>query len=192
MAKANKKKSTIITVVIILVVILLLFGVFMLVRKLSNGFTTDIKTFYVEVDGQTVTDIAKADIMDKPVTVHNIGGKGFKYRIEYTSSTAFYFYVNEEYATSADLTDCTKGFEIEEGDNQLTVKSTDIYQVLSRLYGVSVQIPGVAQLKNKLSFTLVVSNADGSKSVGIEFTVGIPAGTLDGTDITLEPDHLEF
>ena len=51
-----KRRSNTAKSIFTVVLILLLLAVAAVIAKLSNGFTSDVKTFYVKVNGKTITD----------------------------------------------------------------------------------------------------------------------------------------
>lgn len=183
-----------IKIIAIILVILLLFGVFMLIRKLSNNFTTDVKTFYLVVDGQMVSSNSTTglNIFDKDIEVHTVGesinGKqDFKYQIvRNTSAGSFTFYLDGEKHTLADEKDFTKGFEITKEDGVLHIKSCTLTAVLNRVFGEGeIELP---ELKNETCyFTLIVNSQDGKHSISIDFAIPV---YLVG--IELDHTHLEF
>ena len=178
-----------IKIIAIILVILLLFGVFMLIRKLSNNFTTDIKTFYLTMDGEMISS-NKADlyILDKTIEVHSVNGKGFTCKIvRNTSAGSFTFYLDGEKHTFADEKDYTDGFDVEITDNSLVVKSTTMTEILNRKYGEGdIEFP---ELSNSTRYFTLEISSDG-KSITLDFNVFI---SDDGElKITLDYTHLEF
>ncbi len=179
-----------IKIAVILLVIVLLFGVFMLIRKLSNNFTTDIKTFYLLLDGEQIFDnnTTGLRLLDKDIEVHTIGGKkDYKYKIVRNKSAgSFTFYLDGEKHTLADQQDYTKGFEITNDNGKLRVKSCSLSEVLNRVFGEgTIELP---ELNNATCyFTLIVSTQDDKQSISIDFAVAAYI-----TDIELDQTHLEF
>lgn len=183
-----------IKIVAILLVIVLLFGVFMLIRKLSNNFTTDVKTFYLVIDGEMIADSSTTGLVvfDKDIEVHTVGeaisGKGdYTYQIvRNTSAGSFTFYIDGEKHALADVKDYTKGFEIAQDENKLHIKGCNLTTVLNRLFGEgNIELP---ELNNATCyFTLIVKAKDGTRSISIDFAVPV---FIEG--ITLDQTHLEF
>lgn len=190
MSKTNKKRNTVVTVIIILVVVLVLLGVFMLVHKLRGNSSMNDK-FYLEVDGQTVASNVTMAILNKEIKVHNVGvtsGKqDFTYKIVRNGSAdAFTFTLDEQKHTFIEVKDYTKGFDVEQTEAGLIVKSANMETILHRVYGDGkLELPelpiGVCY------FTLVVNSKDGSDSISIDFAINYVV-----TGIELDHTHLEF
>ena len=181
-------------IIALILVIALLVGVFFVIRKLSNNFTSDVKTFYLEIDGQMVTDnnSFQASILDKDIIVHYVGesisGKqDFKYQIvRNTSAGSFTFYLDGTKHTFAEERDYTKGFEIIQGDGKLYIKSCSLTTVLNNVFGEgNIELPELNSATRY--FTLIVSSADGKHSISLDF---VPLVYVTG--IELDHTHLEF
>lgn len=183
-----------IKIIAILLVIALLFGAFMLIRKLSNDFTTDVKTFYLVIDGDMITDnnVTGLSVLDTDIEVHSVvdaisGKNDFSYKIiRNTSAGSFTFYLDGEKHTLADEKEYTKGFEITKDNGKLHIKSCSLSTLLNRVFGEgNIELP---ELNNATHyFTLIVSTQDGEQSISINFAV---AELVNG--ITLDQTHLEF
>lgn len=61
--------------VLTIVLVVLCVGALVVVAKLSNNFTTDIKTFYVKVNGKMVTERDEFMLDDTAVEVCNVLNK---------------------------------------------------------------------------------------------------------------------
>lgn len=183
-----------IKIIAILLVIALLFGVFMLIRKLSNDFTTDVKTFYLVIDGEMVTDNNATDlsVLDTDIEVHSVvdaisGKNDFSYQIvRNVSAGSFTFYLDGKKHTFAEEKDYTKGFEIAKDNGKIHIKSCSLSTVLNRVFGDgNIELP---ELNNASRyFTLIVSSQEGEQSISIDFAV---SELVNG--ITLDQTHLEF
>ena len=177
-------------VVALLLVIVLLVGVFFVIYKLSNNFTTDIKTFYLVLDGKVVTrNLPGTYIWGRSIEVHNVGeivqGKQrFTYQITRCASAEnFTFTVDGEEHYFAERADYTKGFEVEVTADGIILQQQSMKSVLQHFYGKSEVI--LPKLDVTQSYcTLVITNADGSKSISIDFFLDLM--------IELDKTHLEF
>lgn len=174
-------------------VIVFLIGVFFAVYKLSNNFTTDIKTFYLVMDGKIITlDTDNVFLFNKNIEIHTVGElftghQEFKYKIVRNSTvTSFEFNFDDNKHAFSETDDYTKGFEVELTDNSITVKFITMHEVLQRMYGDGkLELP---ELDYEISyFTLVVELADGSKSICLNFKMQIYVD-----QIHFDSSHLEF
>ena len=180
-------------VVALLLVIVLLLGVFFVIYKLSNNFTTDIKTFYLVIDNKIITENqTNISLQDKTIAVHSVGetisGKqGFSYEIRPSNSArSFVLYVDGKKHTLADKTDYAKCFDVEKTDTSIKVKSTNMLTILQRAYGDSnIEIPLVEG--NVCYFTLLIKSADGSKNIALEFIFRVKVEKIE-----FDKTHLEF
>lgn len=184
MTKTLKKVLTVVLIVICVAGLVT-------VARLSNNFTTDVKTFYVKIDGKMITDRGSFTLNDTFIEVCSVSGKitgnptDFTVRIlRNTSVDSPVFYADGSKKTLADVEDYTRAFTIVRSEKGFTVKSTTLTDVLKKAFNATaIELPEGAD-KSKMFFTVVVTG--GSNSVLLDF--GIPVGSdrivLDQTEIT--------
>ena len=192
MAKKAKFGSTLLKVIALLLVIFVLVGAFMIIRKLSNNFTDDIKTFYVVVDGKTITnDTTNMSLLEKKIEVHSLSAdRAFTYKIVAKQSRDFYFTANGVEYAFADKSDYTDSFIVEKTDSALKIASIGLLDVLNGIYKTDVELPHLNT--ETCYFTLIVTSADGSKSISMDFFVEVPE-ILSPTDgIYLDTTEIVF
>lgn len=189
---AAKKSSKII---IWLLLIVFFVAAFMFIKVFSNNFTTDIKTFYVKLDGEIITtDQQNVKLANKTIEVHSLiddvtqDKKGFKYQIvRNTSVENFMFYADGERKTFSDNQDYSSAFEAQVTKTTLSLQMTSLLQVLRNVYGTqNIELPETIR-KDVCYFTLKITSSDGQKEIKLDFL------TLIGDEsITLDVDHVEF
>ena len=110
--------------VLTIVLVILCVGALIVVAKLSNNFTTDIKTFYVKVDGKMVTERGEFMLDDTAVEVCNVLNKITSHPTDFdikivrnTSADSPVFYADGNKSTLADIADYTNCFEIMRTNN---------------------------------------------------------------------------
>lgn len=172
---ATKKKSggVLLKVIVLLLVIVLLVGAIMFISKLSNNFTDDIKTFYLVVDGEIITsDAMNMSLLDKKIEVHSLSvDKSFTYKIVAKQSRNFTFTVDGVEHAFADKTDYSDSFEVDKSNNSLKIATTNLTSILNNVYKTNVEMPYLNE--EVCYFTLVVTSADGKKSISVDFFIDI-------------------
>lgn len=180
----KNKKVKIIALVLVIVLLVL---AFLLIRKLSNNFTTDIKTFYLIIENDILTENqSNLEIMNKTIKVHSVGEnvkgqKGFSWRITRNRSENFYFTVNEEEHSLSEIEDYSQGFEVVSDQTNITIRATNILQILARIYS-DERIEITEDFDDSICyFSLVIISFDGSKSIVIDFPCSSVSVEMDST-----------
>lgn len=179
--------KTVFRILAVLVLVALLLAVF----KLSNGFKTDIKTFYVKVDGTMVTERGSFKLNNNRFEVCNVVNKVTGEATEYTYKVVANtdvdiptFIVDGKKVSFADIEDLTNLFEFEQTDKGFILKTTTVKEMLKTMYNAEViDVPSDYDPTTEL-FSIVITNDD--KSIVCDFSVplGIIVGvTLDKTEI---------
>lgn len=173
MAGKAKNGKLLLKVIVLLLVIVFLVSAFMLVRKLSNNFTDDVKTFYIVIDGETITDNkTNISLLGKKIEVHSLGAdRTFTYKIVPKASKNFKFMANGVEHAFTDKSDYTSGFGIETKNNSLEIGTIGLLDVLNNVYKATIELPYLNT--QACYFTLIVGNADGSKSINLDFFVEV-------------------
>ena len=177
--------------VLTIVLVILCVGALIVVAKLSNNFTTDIKTFYVKVDGKIVTERGSFKLNNNRFEVCNVvnkvTGEATEYTYKVVANTAVNmptFIVDGKKVSFADIEDLTNLFEFEQTDKGFILKTTTVKNMLKTMYNAEViDVPSGYDSTTEL-FSIVITNDD--KSIVCDFSVplGIIVGvTLDKTEI---------
>lgn len=191
MAKQRYKTNggTLFKSLILIVLLVLLINGFFAIKSLSNDFKDDLKTFWVVLDGQTITsDTGNLQIFDKKIAVYDLMSKGYSYKIVSNKSWTFDFQMSGKTFSFADKEDYTSAFEINAKSQEIIVKTTDMESVLSKIYGDN-EVKYLGSMRDDVCyFTLIItSNADSSKQIRLAFFIDININvekiTLDKTAI---------
>ena len=162
-----KRRSNTAKSIFTVVLILLLLAVAAVIAKLSNGFTSDVKTFYVKVSGKTFTDTGEFRL-DKDTEIEvvsladKISGKSsdYEYRIVPCgegNKAVSVFYVDGVSKVLTDVKDYTNCFEVSKTDKGITVKAITLNNVLIKAFdGSTVELPKAMNDEANF-FTLVVT-----------------------------------
>lgn len=195
-----KRRSNAAKSIFTVVLILLLLAVAAVIAKLSNGFTSDVKTFYVKVNGKTFTDTGEFRL-DKDTEIEvvsladKVSGKpvDYEYRIVPCgegNKAVSVFYVDGVSRVLTDVKDYTNCFEVSKTDKGISIKTITLNKVLSKAFGGSmVELPKAMNDEANF-FTLVVTSGDKSVTVNFGLPVfhpaeGSPTGiSLDVTEVT--------
>lgn len=187
MGKSRKKES----VISLIAWVLLVLGLLALLMNLLR-----FNTFSVECNGKTLKDGASGfEIVKGETYTFNLNltdeekEVGYTVKIVPTSTkqTDFYYAVSEEWATYSSVTDdLTKYFTITQDKASFTVLAEyDIGEILGLLHpDKEVAIADGAVSATADYFTMIVSLADGSATVNINFRIGYP--------ISLDAENLYF
>ena len=192
--------KTISKVLAYILVLLVFIGVFGLIAKFTDGFTSDFKTFYVSVDGKDVMSSSDGFVVTNSqplqVDVHYMfsavnkdENKGYSVKIvpNKIENSDFTYTVDGESKSFQSETDISNGFEIVKGEKSFTVtpKGETIVEVLSAIYGK--EITDCESKGYNDMFTLVVTSYNGEATVKLNFSL-----TLKVTGITLDKEVIEF
>lgn len=192
--------KTISKVLAYILVLLVFIGVFGLITKFTDGFTSDFKTFYVSVDGKDVMSSSdgfevtnsqplQVDVHYMFSAVNKDENKGYSVKIvpNKIEGENFEYVVDDEICNYFELTDLSGGFNIEKGETSFTVtpKGETLSDVLSAVYGKPVSDCTCLGYNNM--FTLVVTSFNGEATVKLNFAL---IRTVTG--ITLDKEVIEF
>lgn len=197
---AGKTKMTAGRVVSIALVLLLIISAVGFAAYFSNGFTSDLKTFYVECNGEKILNdkdyyemTANQEYRFDVKYLFDVGNKENKlgYHVQVlpytTKETNFDFQVDGKTYNYGAEGELTKAFEIEQADDYFTLKSIKTVKgVLETLYPNKTVV--VPELKSKTPyFALVVSSEDYSVEIKIAF---VSLVAVEG--VIIDPDHIVF
>lgn len=192
--KTNKKALGIIVYVFIALVVVAVVG---LIFQLTNGFKTDLKTFYVTVDKTIITDSSGGYVVteNKPLkgVVRNLStdseNKGYTLKVvpNKLDGKDFAFTVDGKTHTFQTEENLTSGFEITaDGDKfSLVSKGGCVTDILKQIYGDSVSDCNDKTYKDM--FTLLVTSKDGKNEIKLNFSV---SGKVTG--VTLDKEAIMF
>lgn len=192
---STNKSSKFTSVVVYILVVLAVIAAVGLLYSLTNGFTSDVKTFYVVVDKEIVTDEHGGYVVtpNKPleVKVQNLSANGKGYTVKVVPNEVegkdFSFMSSSASRTFQTESNLTEGFTITADGNTftLTPKGNSLTEVLKSICGESVIDCGEFAYKDM--FTVVVSSNDESNVVKLNFSV---AGGVQG--VTLDKEAILF
>ena len=162
----------------------------------TGGFTSNFKTFYVEIDGKQIMTSAsgykiptgEAMTVDVKYTMsdeangytvkivpNRLAGKDF----DFTLDGDVYSYQAEK--------DLTAGFDIEYGETSFTIKPKGVItDILQAVYPNSA-IEDCRDFAYENMFTLIVTSYDGESSVTVNFSV-----TEDTSGVELDKEVIIF
>ena len=192
--KTTKKTFGIVVYVLVVLAIVAVVG---LVYRLTNGFKTDVKTFYVTVDKTIITDSSGGYVVteSKPLkgTVRNLStnseSKGYTLGVvpNKVDGKDFAFTVDGEMHTFHAEENLTSGFEITADGDKFSIvpKGNSVSEVLKQIYGDSVSDCDDKTYKDM--FTLLVTSKDGKSEIRLNFSV---SGKVTG--VTLDKEVVLF
>lgn len=179
----------------IAIVLVLVLGVGFL-AYFTGGFTSEFKTFYVEIDGKEVLTSASGYTMttDKPLTVnvkYTLTDENQGYSVKVVPNTLegkdFDFTLDGDVYSYSSEKDLTDGFIIERQDGSFTIQPVGgITDILKAIYPSS-KIDDCHKYSYENMYTLIVSSYNGNSSVSINFS--IPENV---TGIELDQTHIIF
>ena len=192
--KTNKKALGIIVYVLIALVVVTVVG---LIFQLTNGFKTDVKTFYVTVDKTIITDTSGGYVVteSKPLkgAVRNLStnseSKGYTLKVvpNKVEGKDFAFTVDGKTHTFQTEENLTAGFEITADGDKFSIvpKGNSVSEVLKQIYGDTVSDCDDKTYKDM--FTLLVTSKDGKNEIKLNFSV---SGKVTG--VTLDKEVVLF
>ena len=164
----------------------------------TGGFTSDFKTFYINVDGKDILTSADGYKLsaDTPLQVNvkytfgalnkDITGYSVKV-IPNAAGKDFNFTVDGQMHSFQAETDLTAGFEIERGENSFTIAPKGgINKILAATYPDS-EIEDSRNKAYENMYALVVTSYNGAASVEIHFSIDEPL-----FDIALDKEEIVF
>ena len=192
--KTTKKTFGIVVYVLVVLAIVAVVG---LIYRLTNGFKTDVKTFYVTVDKTIITDSSGGYVVteSKPLkgTVRNLStnseSKGYTLKVvpNKVDGKDFAFIVDGKTHTYQAEENLTAGFEITADGDKFSIvpKGNSVSEVLKQIYGDSVSDCDDKTYKDM--FTLLVTSKDGKSKIRLNFSV---SGKVTG--VTLDKELVLF
>ncbi|MCM1043557.1 MAG: hypothetical protein NC350_05060 [Corallococcus sp.] len=178
-------KKIVISVLVLILLAAIAFGIWFC-YVFTNGFTTDFKTFYLQVD--TVNGIVTAD-RDVPLTKTRIdvkaltGSSKFTYYaencgddFEFTVDGEKHTYLTEDFTEQLNVTSDEKGITVD------CKRFTTLELLQTKYKGCNVEI--TENVKARIKLTVV--SEDGSRAISLTFV------TKDMGSITLVPDGIVF
>ncbi len=164
----------------------------------TGGFTSDFKTFYINVDGKDILTSADGYKLsaDTPLQVNvkytfgalnkDISGYSVKV-IPNASGKDFNYTVDGQMVSYQSETDLTAGFDIERGENSFTIAPKgSINKILSAIYPDS-EIEDSRNKAYENMYALVVTSYNGAASVKMLFSIDEPL-----YDIVLDKGEIVF
>lgn len=163
---------------------LLVVGVIGFVAYFTNGFKSDFKTFYINVDGKDVMEsdggykVSKGKPLEIKVKYVFSGATNQKkeYSVKVVPNTIdgkdFTFSDEKEEKSFQSVEDITSGFDIKKTENGFTVspKGNALEEVLKSVYP-NGKFDNVNEKGYENMFTLVVTSYDGNASVKLYFSL---------------------
>ena len=180
-------------------IVLAIVGIFGVIAKFTNGFTSDFKTFYVTIDGKDVMTTTNGYILDKdePVKVDvkytfsssNAEVSGYSVKVipnaaldkdfDFTMDGSVYSFQMEE-----DLTD---GFIVEKSEDSFTIQPKgDITDILRAVYPES-EIDDCKENTYPDMFSLVITSYNGESTVVVNFVV-----VVEPTSVSFDKEAIIF
>lgn len=188
---STNKNNKFVGIVVYILVVLAVIAVIGLLYNLTNGFTSDVKTFYVTVDKEIVTSekggyvITPNKPLEARVQTLSSGEKGYTIKIvpNAVEGTDFSFLSSAESKTFQSIDNLTNGFTITAEGSSFSVKpkGNNVTEVLKSIYGDNVI--DCSDFAYKDMFTLIVLSKDGSNMVKLNFSV---AGGVQGVILDKE------
>lgn len=160
----------------------------------TGGFTSDFKTFYVEIDGKEIMTNASGYEMtpDQPLTVnvkYTLSDEAQGYSVKVVPNALegkdFDFTLDGDAYSYAAEKDLTNGFVVERKEDSFTITPVGgITDILQAVYPNN-KVDDCGKYNYDNMFTLIVSSYNGKSSVSINFSIpeGISEIELDKTQI---------
>lgn len=180
------------------VLVLLFVAVCGFIFYYTGGFTSDFKTFYVNIDGKEILTSADGYKLsaDMPLQVNvkytfgafnkDITGYSVKV-IPNTAGKEFNFIVDGQTYSYQKETDLTAGFDISQANNSFTITPKGgINKILAAIYPES-EIEDCRNKTYENMYSLVVTSYNGAASVEIHFSIDEPL-----YDIVLDKEEIVF
>lgn len=173
---------------------LLVVGLIGFVAYFTNGFKSDFKTFYINVDGKDIMELDGGYKVSKgkplEVKVKYVFSAGSNQKKEYSVKVVpniidgrdFTFSDEKEEKSFQSVEEITSGFDIKKTENGFTVspKGNTVEEVLKSVYP-NGKFDNVNEKGYENMFTLVVTSYDGKASVKLNFSLSskVSGVTLD-------------
>lgn len=190
-------KHSAVKVISWVLIVLLLVTVGGAIAYFTGGFTTEFKTFYVNVDGKDILTSASGYTIDTsdPMTVNikytfaedTINGYTVKVVPNAIPGKDFDFTIDGEVYSFQAESDLTAGFDIEYKETSFTITPKgNLSEVMAALYPNNT-VSDCTDLGYSNMFLLVVGSHNGESTVTIAFSIAEAV-----TGIELVPDHIYF
>ena len=163
---------------------LLVVGVIGFVAYFTNGFKSDFKTFYINVDGNDVMEsdggykVSKGKPLE--IKVKYVFSAGSNQKKEYSVKVVpniidgreFTFSDEKEEKSFQSVEDITSGFDIKKTESGFTIssKGNSVEEVLKAVYP-NGKFDNVNDKGYENMFTLVVTSYDGKANVKLNFSL---------------------
>lgn len=184
-----------------IVIILLLIGSIGLIFALTNGFTEDFKTFYLECNGEEITEYeSKRDFRREEVYNFNVKyildsgkeqEKDYSVKVVTNAERGFTFKAGEENYSYESGTDITKAFEVIKDKTSFTfkiAKDTTMKTVLLSIYpDKEITLKNEPALTDLYLYSLMVTSYDEKVTYKIDFRLRTQV-----TGVEFEPQELWF
>lgn len=161
------------------IVLVLVLGVGFL-AYFTGGFTSDFKTFYIEIDGKEVMTSANGYRMtpEKPLSVNvkytlTDEAQGYSVKVVPNSLEGkdFDFSLDDDVYSFQAEKDLTNGFIVERKDDSFTIKPVGgIVDILQAVYPNN-KVGDCRKYAYDNMYTLVVTSYNGKQSVSINFSI---------------------
>ena len=198
--KTRRRISTATNAIVAIFIVLLLLGVVGFFAFFTNNFTSDFKTFYVKVRGETIlNDKENYEVSVNDEYRFDVGytfgffnkdqklGYRVKIKPNITEETKFDFTVNGEKYGYEGETDLTQGFDVKQYDDYFTLTATkDLPDILQALYPnkMLTDVPNAIN-SGQDYFMLLIYSEDETTRIAIKFE-------LTMLRIILTPDKVIF
>lgn len=181
------------------VLVLLFVAVCGFIFYYTGGFTSDFKTFYVNIDGKDILTSADGYKLsaDMPLQVNvkytfgalnkNVSGYSVKVVPNAIEGKDFEFTVDGQTHSYQAETDLTAGFDIAQEENSFTIAPKGgINKILAAIYPDG-EIEDCRNKTYENMYSLVVTSYNGAASVKIAFSIDEPL-----YDIVLDKEEIVF
>lgn len=183
-----------------IVIILLLIGSIGLIFALTNGFTEDFKTFYLECNGEELSRESKRDFRREEVYKFNVKyvldsgkeeEKDYSVKVVTNAERSFTFKAGKENYAYESGTDITKAFEVIKDKTAFTFKipqGTTLITILQKLYpDKEITLKNESALSDLYLYSLIVTSYDEKVTYKIDFRLRTQV-----TGVEFEPKELWF
>lgn len=178
------RSNTIFSMIVSLLLIFAVIGSISIFYKYSDGFESEFKSFYVEVDGETITSEKKGFVLSKyePFEIKvgylfnsiDEGKSGYSIKIEpnVDKDTDFHYTVDGRKILFSDIRDYSAGFDIQLKDDSFTIRPLGPLQnILSCIHeGKTISNYSLDSVYNDM-FSLTIYSANEKSCVKIYFTL---------------------
>ena len=197
---ANKQTGkTVGKVIAYILVLLVVAGVIAVIVRFTGGFTSDIKTFYVSVDGKDIlTSAGGYEVTnEKPLTVDvkytfgSAGGDVSGYSVKVVPHAVegkdFDFTLDDQVYSFQAETDLTAGFDIAREETSFTITPKGgVTEVLRAVYPNN-EIGDCSDKGYEDMYALIVTSYNGKASVTLYFSM-----LQEVAGVTLDQEVIEF